>query len=97
MSHIKSWQNLWTSTILINSEQFGDPGCGPRCPVVFNIPVHDLPANLLRDRCCDDLWRCLLEVHTAPGLIAAKAVPNMVVLLEMVAQGEVQKRPLVRS
>jgi hypothetical protein len=68
------------------SDEFGNVGCGPCCPVVFNVPVHHLAANLLRDRCGDDLWRCLLEVQTATSLIAVKAVPHMEILLEMVTQ-----------
>ncbi len=73
----------------LSRDEFGDPGCRPCCAVVFNITVHDLPANLIRDRCCNHFRRRPLKVHTTTGLVAGKPMPNMEILLEMVAQGEV--------
>src|SRR5258708_134426 len=86
----------WLGHLLILSDEVGDPGCRTCSAILFNIPVRDLLANLLSDRGGDNVGRCLCKVHTAPSLVAVKAVSHVEVLLEMVAQREVQKRALVR-
>jgi hypothetical protein len=78
------------------SDEFGDPSCRTCSAIVFNILVGDFPSNLISDSFCDHLWSCLLNVHAATCMIAIKPMPNMENLLEMVAQGETQARPLVR-
>ena len=58
-------------------------------------PVVDLAADLLGDRRGDDLGRRRLEVHAAARAVAPEPVPHVGVLLEVVAEREVEERPAV--
>src|SRR5439155_19324084 len=77
------------------SQHLRDPGRRARGAIGFDIAVVDVAADLGCDR-SGDLGRTVgLEVHPPSGVVALEAVADVEVLLEVVAQREVQKRPLV--
>src|SRR5205823_3190248 len=77
-------------------EQLGDALSGPRGAVALDVAVVDLASHLLRDRLGDPLGGRIVEVHAAAGGVAFEAVADVEVLLEVVAQREVDEWPLVR-
>ena len=64
-------------------------------PSVSTGQVVDLPADLLGDRLRDHLGSRFVEVHAPPGAVALEAVADVEVLLEVVAQREVEEGPAV--
>src|SRR5215207_11324687 len=79
----------------IASEQLGDPRRGEGSAVGLDRDVLDVAPDLLFDGCRDHLWRRGVEVHAAPCPVAVQAVADVEVLLEVMAQREVEERPAV--
>src|SRR5439155_9678269 len=77
-------------------QQLGDALSGPRGTVALYVAVVDLAPDLLCDRLRDPLGRRIVELHAASGTIAFEPVADVEVLLEVVAQPEVDERPLLR-
>src|SRR5687767_3332761 len=71
------------------------PGRASRTIGLHGAIAH-LATDVLSDGVGDDVWRGGREIHASSGAIAAKTVRDMVVLLEVMAQREVQERPLIR-
>jgi hypothetical protein len=63
--------------------------------VGLDIAVVDLAADLFGDRRRDPLWRGVVEVHATTGPVAFEPMADVEVLLEVVAQREVEERPLL--
>ena len=71
-----------------------------RCPggaVGGDRTVVDPAANFSGDRCGDVGWLGGLVVHAPACLVAVEPVADVEVLLEVVAEREVQERPLTRG
>ena len=68
-----------------------------RAPSSLHVAVVDVASDLLRDRFCDLLGWGVVVVHAAPGAVAFQAMADVKVLLEVVAQREVDEGPLVRG
>src|SRR6188768_1431404 len=81
----------------LNLEQLYEALCGPGGAVDLDISVFDLTADLLGDRRRDSLWRGVVEVHATTCSVAFEPVADVEVLLEVVAQREVEERPLLRG
>jgi DNA-binding CsgD family transcriptional regulator len=80
-----------------SSDQLGEPGCGSTRAVPLDVAVVDLAADIGRDRIRDDVRSGRLKVEPVTGAIALKLVGDVVVLFEVVPQGEVQERTPVRG
>ena len=65
-------------------------------PSALDRPVADVAADLLGDRRRDHVGRRGVEVHAPPGAVAVEAMADVEVLLEVVAQREVEERPPAR-
>src|SRR5207248_6565233 len=59
--------------------------------------VIDLPADLLGDRCGNLLGAVAVKVHAAAGAVALEPVADVEVLLEVMLQREIEKRPAARG
>ena len=63
------------------------------CAVAFHWLVVDLQSHFLSDHAGDQLGRGFLEVDHAAGAVLLKPVADMEVLLEVMAQRNVEERP----
>src|SRR4051794_28924078 len=77
------------------SEQLGESARRCRGAVGLHVPVVDLAPDLGGDRVRDQLGRRVVEVHAATGSVALEPVADVEVLLEVVAQREVEEGPLL--
>src|SRR5713226_6193142 len=78
-------------------QELGDAGGGAGRAVRLNGLVRDLAANFFGEGGGDDLRRRSFEVHAPTGAVTIEPVPDVEVLLEVVAEREIQKRPPVRG
>src|SRR5215212_11786810 len=92
-SRLQAQTTPTTETNRPSSEQFRDQRRGARGPVGLDWPVIDLAPDLLGNRGGDLGGAIGLEVHAAAGAIAREPVAHVEVLLEVVAQREVEERP----
>src|SRR5215218_8509763 len=80
-----------------NLEQLGDQLRRPRGAVRLDRLIVDLTADLLGDRDGDLLRAVRLEVHPPARAVALQPVAYVEVLLEVVAEREVEERSPVRG
>jgi hypothetical protein len=88
---------MWEHIVRFDTplQQLGDAPRGPDGAVSLDLLIADLASDLLRDRLRDQLrWR-IVEVHAAAGSVAFQAMAYVEVLLEVVAQREVEEGPLI--
>ena len=64
-----------------------------RRAVCLDGQVADVPTDLLCDRDGDLVRTVVVEAHAAAGAVAVETMPDVEVLLEVVAEWEVQERP----
>src|SRR3954452_10896553 len=79
----------------VTSQELGEPARRPRRAVCLDVAVVDIAADLAGDRVRDQLRRRAVEVHPPPGAVALEPVADVEVLLKVVAQREVEERPLL--
>ena len=78
-------------------DQLGDQRRRPRGAVPLHRSRGDGPVDLLRDGLGDRVRVGGVVVHVPAGAVAVEAVADVAVLLEVVAQREVQERPPGRA
>ncbi len=88
---------LWGSADDLKLEQLHEASGGTGGAVGLDIAVFDVAADLLGDRRRNPLWRGVIEVHATTGSVAFEPMADVEVLLEVVAQREVEERPLLRG
>src|SRR5512132_1354756 len=70
------------------------PG-GASGAVGLHVAIVDVAADLLRNRCRDQLRRGVVEIHAATGPVPLEPVADVEVLLEVMAEREVDEWPLL--
>src|SRR6266545_1458484 len=79
-------------------QQLSEQPSRPPCTGTFDRPVVHLPRDFLRDGSPQGFGLGDLVVeHATAGTIPRKPVADMVILLEMSAEGHVDERPPVRG
>src|SRR5688572_8904857 len=90
---LSSQPQLAKTAIAARLEQFGNQRRRTCGTVPLHRPIVDLPPDLLRDHHRNRVRRRQVEVHHATRAVLLESVAHVEVLLEVMAQRDVQERP----